>query len=49
MKPKIKEIVTPLIKHEKKIRIGYHEKAFDLMDEDNKIESLLSSFDGQKS
>ncbi|MCS5504087.1 MULTISPECIES: HesA/MoeB/ThiF family protein [unclassified Lysinibacillus] len=48
MKPKIKEIVTPLIKHEKKIRIGYHEKAFDLMDEDNKIESLLSSFDGQK-
>lgn len=48
MKPKIKEIVTPLIKHENKIRIGYHEKAFDLTDEDHKIESLISSFDGKK-
>jgi molybdopterin-synthase adenylyltransferase len=47
MKPKIKEIVTPVIRHGSLIRIGFEGKVFDLSDENGALEELLHSLNGK--
>lgn len=47
MRPKIKEIVTPIIRHGHLLRIGYEGKVYDLSDNDSTLEQLLLSLDGK--
>lgn len=47
MRPKIKEIVTPIIRHGQFLRIGYEGKVYDLLDNDSTLERFLLSLDGK--
>ena len=49
MRPKVKEIITPIIRHGDFLRIGYEGKVYDLLDTDSSLEKLLLSLNGVNS